>query len=62
MNNSVNYCPNCKSINTQFDETFGFHKCLDCLHVWAEDKDDPDYDDLDKLLEDNETTKTTKKL
>lgn len=39
-------CPNCKSLKTEFDEAYGFYKCLDCLHLWALDKDDPDYDDI----------------
>jgi rubredoxin len=50
MTNTVS-CPNCHSTKTEFDQTYGFYKCLDCLHVWAEDKDDPDYDDLDDSLE-----------
>lgn len=36
-------CPKCDSSRIQFQESYGYWECADCGHVWALDKDDPDY-------------------
>ncbi|MEH2076740.1 MAG: hypothetical protein V7K57_20465 [Nostoc sp.] len=37
-------CPRCDSATLDYEESHGFWLCLDCGHLWALDKDDPDYD------------------
>lgn len=40
-------CPTCQSDHTCFESVFGFWKCEDCSSVWALDKNDPDYQDVE---------------
>ena len=41
-------CPECGSEKIEFNATYGFYKCNNCQHCWGHDKDDPDYDELEK--------------
>lgn len=52
MNIQLYRCPNCSSDKTEYDRAYGYSKCLDCLHIWGFDKDDPDYDDLNSDYDD----------
>ncbi|WP_373525075.1 hypothetical protein [Nostoc sp.] len=38
-------CPQCDSTNIRYQQSYGFWECQECLHVWATDSDDPDYDE-----------------
>lgn len=38
-------CPHCGSSTPKLDEVFGYYACRDCSHVWAHDRDDPDWED-----------------
>jgi transcription initiation factor TFIIIB Brf1 subunit/transcription initiation factor TFIIB len=38
-------CEQCNSLNVMFDSQHGFYRCLACGYVWANDEDDPDYDE-----------------
>jgi ribosomal protein L37AE/L43A len=44
-------CPDCSSIETYFDRTFGFWKCQNCSTIWGHDKDDPDHEDVEEIEE-----------
>jgi ribosomal protein L37AE/L43A len=41
-------CINCESSQVRYDSTFGFYKCENCSTVWGQDKDDPDYEELEE--------------
>ncbi|MBG1268269.1 hypothetical protein [Nostoc sp. WHI] len=38
-------CPKCESTRTNYQENYGYWECLDCGYVWADDGDDPDYEE-----------------
>jgi hypothetical protein len=40
-------CPHCGSLATAFDDVYRFWECKTCCHVWAFDRDDPDYEEYD---------------
>lgn len=44
-------CPKCGSLSSDFDEFGRFYECNICKNLWAFDKDDPDYDDVETCPE-----------
>jgi ribosomal protein L37AE/L43A len=48
---SDDICPECGSNNTVLDTQYGYFRCQTCLHAWAVDEHDPDYDECDDELD-----------
>lgn len=42
-------CPKCGSKEFISNDGYGYHTCLDCDHIWAYDKDDPDYEEVEEI-------------
>lgn len=44
---NITECIKCGSRHVRYDSVFGFYKCESCSTVWADDKDDPDYEEFE---------------
>jgi hypothetical protein len=53
-------CPDCGGNHTRTDWLFNFHKCEDCSALWAFDKNDPDYDEIDPIVDIEAISELTK--
>jgi DNA-directed RNA polymerase subunit RPC12/RpoP len=45
MSHPENTCIECHSPKIEFNQNYGFYKCLNCGHLWGYDQDDPDYEE-----------------
>ncbi|MEG4915756.1 hypothetical protein [Microcoleus sp. B7-D4] len=45
------FCPQCGSPEINYDEDFGFYKYLHCEHCWGYDEDDPDYEEVEGMIQ-----------
>lgn len=50
-NQNRELCNKCNTLAI-YNSEHGFYKCPACEHTWAYDKDDPDYLELEEVLED----------